>query len=200
MALHRTLARPATHEIAKIKGSRFLGYAAPALDEAAARAHLEEVRALHPTATHHCWAWAGLTDDDHRSSDDGEPAGTAGAPILRRIGGASVTGVVVVVVRYYGGTKLGAGGLVRAYGEAAAAVLDAAEIEEALTRTALVLRFDYGLQGAVQGALNGFDAEQVGAEYGADVALTLAVVDEEVAALIAEVSERTAGRVVPEPI
>jgi putative IMPACT (imprinted ancient) family translation regulator len=116
-----TLAAPASHAI-EVKHSRFLAQAAPVQTSAQALAFLEEI--ARTPATHHCWAWR--IGGDYRSSDDGEPAGTAGRPILAAIDGQGFDRVMVVVTRWYGGVKLGAGGLVRAYGGAAAECLRAA--------------------------------------------------------------------------
>jgi len=113
-----TLAAPVQHGI-EVKHSRFLARAAPIDSPAGAAAFLREVAV--PDATHNCWAWR--LGGDYRSSDDGEPAGTAGRPILAAIDGQGYDRVVVVVTRWYGGIKLGAGGLVRAYGGAAAECL-----------------------------------------------------------------------------
>ena len=113
-----TLAAPVQHAI-EVRHSRFLAHAAPIGTPADASAFLRDVAV--PDATHNCWAWR--LGGDYRSSDDGEPAGTAGRPILAAIDGQGFDRVVVVVTRSFGGIKLGAGGLVRAYGGAAAECL-----------------------------------------------------------------------------
>ena len=113
-----TLAAPARHEI-EVRHSRFLANAAPAASVEEAAAFVRQVSAA--DATHNCWAWR--LGGDYRSSDDGEPAGTAGRPILAAIDGQGCDRIVVVVTRWFGGIKLGAGGLVRAYGGAAAECL-----------------------------------------------------------------------------
>jgi uncharacterized YigZ family protein len=117
-----TLARPATH-LLEVKHSRFIAQAAPAVSPQAALAFLAQV--ADPGATHNCWAYR--IGAEYRSSDDGEPAGTAGRPILAAIEGQDYDRVMVVVTRWYGGIKLGAGGLVRAYGGAAAECLRLAD-------------------------------------------------------------------------
>lgn len=104
------------------KRSRFIGEIFPAADEAEARARIDAARKKYPDARHHCWAWV-LADGAYRWSDDGEPGGTAGAPMLEVLRGADVFGAVCVVTRYFGGTLLGSGGLVRAYSKAAALAL-----------------------------------------------------------------------------
>ncbi len=113
-----TLATAVSHSL-EIKHSRFIAHAAPITDPGAALQFLQQVAV--PDATHNCWAYR--HGNDYRSSDDGEPAGTAGRPILAAIDGQGFDRVMVVVIRWYGGIKLGAGGLVRAYGGTAAECL-----------------------------------------------------------------------------
>lgn len=120
---HRTIAREAEHE-ELVKGSRFLARVAPAAALEEAEAFVEAVRALHGDATHNCWAWR--VGAEMRHSDDGEPGGTAGRPMLEVLLKRGLDGVAMVVTRYYGGTKLGAGGLARAYAGSAARALDLA--------------------------------------------------------------------------
>lgn len=107
-----------------IKGSRFIADAMPVADTAAAMAFVEKIKGEHPKARHHCWALD--VPDSVRNSDAGEPTGTAGAPIARAIEGKNVKNIIIVVTRYFGGVKLGAGGLMRAYGGAANRCLDQA--------------------------------------------------------------------------
>lgn len=109
-----------------IKKSRFIGQAAPIASEEDARAFLAKVSDL--AANHNCWAWR--LGQSYRFSDDGEPSGTAGKPILQAIDGQDLDGVVVVVTRFFGGILLGSGGLVRAYGGTAAQLLRAADKRE----------------------------------------------------------------------
>lgn len=122
---YETVAGEGVHET-EVKGSRFLCLLAPAADEAEARRVIAAVRAAHPSASHHCWAYVlGADGAVQRSSDDGEPGGTAGLPMLRMLTRRGVRCVVAVVTRYFGGTRLGAGGLARAYGGAVGEALDA---------------------------------------------------------------------------
>ena len=104
------------------KRSRFIGEIFPAASENEAKERIAAVRKKYPDARHHCWAWV-LPDGAFRWSDDGEPGGTAGGPMLEVLRGADVYGVLCVVTRYFGGTLLGSGGLVRAYSKAAALAL-----------------------------------------------------------------------------
>ena len=116
-----TLAAPGRIEV-EIRRSRFVAHAAPVTDVEATRSFLESV--ADPAATHNCWAWK--IGSDYRSSDDGEPAGSAGRPILAAIEGRGLDQTMIVVTRYFGGIKLGIGGLVRAYTGSAARCIDAA--------------------------------------------------------------------------
>lgn len=124
---YRTLAEPAELR-QKIERSEFLGIAFPVTREEDFFAELERVQKRHFDATHHCWAFRLFTDARSRSSDAGEPSGTAGKPILAAIEGAALHDVGVIVVRWYGGVKLGTGGLSRAYRETAAAALREARL------------------------------------------------------------------------
>jgi uncharacterized YigZ family protein len=127
---YRTPRAPCTHEIPKIKGSRFIADVAVAADVAAALAHVAAIRKKHHAARHVCWAYRiGEGGERTRASDDGEPSGSGGRPILRAIEQLDLTFVVVAVTRYYGGTKLGVGNLGRAYGGAAAEGLARLEID-----------------------------------------------------------------------
>ena len=150
-----TLAAPASH-LLEVKHSRFLAHAAPIGNAADALAFVASVSVA--DATHNCWAYR--HGGEYRSSDDGEPAGTAGRPILAAIDGQGCDQLVVVVTRWFGGIKLGAGGLVRAYGGAAAECLRRAERRPlvAMREIALVSPFDE--LGSVHAALAAFDAEK----------------------------------------
>lgn len=127
-ASYATIARSASVET-EVTRSRFLAAAVRVEDDSSARAVIIEARKSHRDANHHCSAFVVKPDASiQRSNDDGEPSGTAGAPMLDVINGRGLTNVVVVVTRYFGGTLLGAGGLVRAYGEAVARALDEAGV------------------------------------------------------------------------
>lgn len=139
---HATAATAATHEEI-IEGSRFLAYVWPASGPEHAAELLERVRAEHPDATHHCWAYK--FGEVQRFSDDGEPGGTAGRPMLEVILKRELDMVATVVVRYYGGKKLGAGGLVRAYSGAVSKALDRAGVREVVDMVTLTLGADFAL-------------------------------------------------------
>src|SRR5690606_11515318 len=137
--------------------SRFVAHAVPVEDPDAALQALAEVSV--PEATQNCWAWR--IGDDYRSNDDGEPAGTAGRPILAAIDGQGMDHVMVVVTRWFGGTKLGAGGLVRAYGGTAAECLRRAERVALVEMRELALHAPFEDLGSVHAALAAASAEKL---------------------------------------
>jgi uncharacterized YigZ family protein len=151
-----TLVAPARTEIV-VKKSRFLAQAAPVETPAQALAWLDDI--ADRDATHNCWAYR--IGSAYRFSDDGEPGGTAGRPILSAIEGQGIDLVMVVVTRWYGGINLGAGGLVRAYGGTAAECLRTAARRELIETVEAELACDFALTGAVHGLLAGCDADKL---------------------------------------
>lgn len=138
-----TLAAPAEAALRE-RSSKFLAYAWPVRNEEEIRTHLEALRKRYYDATHHCYAWRlGADGASWRANDDGEPSGTAGKPILGQLLSREVTDCLVVVVRYFGGTKLGVPGLIAAYKEATAAVLEEAEIVERTVDRHIRVDFPY---------------------------------------------------------
>ena len=192
-----TLAAPATHAL-EVRHSRFLAHAAPVDAPAAAMAFI--ARASDPEATHNCWAWR--IGQDYRSSDDGEPAGTGGRPILAAIDGQGCDRVAVVVTRWYGGIKLGAGGLVRAYGGTAAECLRLAERRPLMAMAALELACAFEDLGVVHAALAAHAAEKTGERFEADGAhLSLSLPATRVEALQLRLRDATRDRVrFPTPV
>jgi uncharacterized YigZ family protein len=176
-----------------VKGSRFVATVAPTVSEDDAVKVLAEVRSEWPGATHHCWAWR-LSDGRTRSSDDGEPGGSAGRPILARLRGKDIEDAVVVVTRWYGGTKLGVGGLIRAYGGCAGMALDRADIIEIVRTIAVGVVFEYADTGAVQRVLADMSLAPTDQGYGAQVSLSLAVPTEATEALERALRDATGGR------
>ncbi len=164
--------RPAEYGF-KDRGSRFLGRVIPVASEEHAAHQLADMRKTEWDATHHCWA--SVVDQIARSSDDGEPSGSAGAPISRQIQARELTGVLVVVARWYGGTKLGVGGLVRAYGDAASGALDAAGRLKRTYRTIVRVSFDYADTSPALHTIGQFDIAQQTPVYDERVHLTLAI-------------------------
>ena len=130
--------------IFKEKSSKFLCYAFHVESEEEIAAHLERLRKQYYDATHHCYAWRlGPFGERFRANDDGEPSSTAGKPILGQMLSREVTNCLIVVVRYFGGTKLGVPGLIAAYKESAAAALDASEVVERTVDTRIRVEFSY---------------------------------------------------------
>lgn len=151
MDTYKTIAAPVEEVIFKEKSSKFLGYAFPVTSEEEIKAHLEAVKKAHFSARHWCYAWQ-LGYGRHqryRANDDGEPNNTAGIPIYGQIQSFELTNVLVIVVRYFGGIKLGVGGLVQAYKTTAQLTLQETEIEEKLITEELIINFDYPLMNKV---------------------------------------------------
>ncbi|WP_315037791.1 YigZ family protein [Capnocytophaga sputigena] len=151
MDTYETIASSVQEVIFKEKSSKFLGYAFPVTSEEEIKAHLEEVKKAHFSARHWCYAWQlGYgTNQRYRANDDGEPNNTAGIPIYGQIQSFELTNILVIVVRYFGGIKLGVGGLVQAYKTTAQLTLQEAEIEEKLITEELRIRFEYPLMNKV---------------------------------------------------
>jgi uncharacterized YigZ family protein len=196
-----TLAAPAVAET-KVRGSTFLAHAAPAGDEEVARAFLATVRKEHHAATHNCSAWR-IHSGVWRANDDGEPSGSAGAPILSAIDAVGLLDCVVVVTRYYGGTKLGVGGLVRAYGEAAALALGSAPRLAAVRAVRLRIRYPYELTSSVMRVLERMETFEVEHGYdgsGAEGVVSFAVPVNTAEAVAAGIRDATGGTLAPEEV
>ena len=148
---YKTITTAIEEVIFKEKSSKFLGYAFPITTEDEVKIHLEAVKKKHFSARHWCYAWQlGYgRNERYRANDDGEPNNTAGIPIHGQILSFGLTNVLVIVVRYFGGIKLGVGGLVQAYKTTAQLTLQEAEIEERLITETLILTFDYPLMNKV---------------------------------------------------
>ena len=191
---YRVPARMASAELRE-KGSRFIAevFVVDTID--AAEQHIGTIRRREHAATHHCTAYrVGTGGEQFRYNDDGEPSGTAGLPILRQIDGRALTNVLVVVTRYFGGTKLGTGGLARAYGAAAAEALDAAGTAEREIRENLTVRFSYDDTSPAMSVVNQFDARIESSEYAADTQLTVSVRRSRAADFATALTEALGGR------
>ena len=146
----------------EIKKSRFITYLALVKGSDNAKLYIQKIRDQHPTARHHCWAFvAGAPNDSQQLgfSDDGEPSGTAGRPILGQINSFELTDVLVIVVRYFGGILLGTGGLITAYKEAARDALSQAEIVEKVITQRFEIRFGYELMNEVLRVFKEFEPD-----------------------------------------
>ena len=194
---YRTVAREAVAEI-EVKRSRFRCRVVRVASEAAARSVVEEERKAHWNARHHCAAFViGPGGELQRSSDDGEPAGTAGAPMLEVLLGAEVSDVVAVVTRWFGGVLLGAGGLVRAYGDAVRAGLDEAGVLVRERQQEYAVALDHAEAGRVESALRTRGVAVLGVDYAALATLRVGVPPAEAASLTGWLAELTGGTASP---
>lgn len=179
---HYTTIKKPGEGLYKEKGSKFFGYAFHAGDEEEVEARLEELKKQHHTARHHCYAWRlGAQGDQERANDDGEPANSAGKPILGQIENYGVTYCFVCVVRYFGGTKLGVGGLIQAYKEAAQLALENATLVKRYLTQKLSLTCDYDHVGELLGFLGQqqipYEAPEFGQSCTIDIEVRLGELD-----------------------
>jgi len=172
------------------KKSEFIGHAFFTPDEESARAAIEKIRALHPQATHNVFAYKIRTSGVSRSSDDGEPQGTAGTPVLKVIDLNNVTDITIVVTRYFGGILLGAGGLVRAYTKAAAGAVEAAGKAEIITVKSFKVSFAYPIHNSVVRVLERYGAE-ISDKIFTDSVTVCASLEKEIFKALAEELEST---------
>lgn len=182
----------------EVKGSRFIACVAHTLEDSEAADHLKRVQKRWPKASHYCSAslFGAPTDSQSMaSSDDGEPSGTAGRPMLTALQNSSVGEVTVIVVRYFGGVKLGTGGLQRAYTDATVAALDALTREWRVFKQRYQLRFDYTDQGEVEPLLAEVNAEVAAADYKEAVCLDVLLRPHEVEPMQKRLQAATRGRV-----
>lgn len=172
---YQTISRMASGEF-RDRGSKFIAYAYPAYNEDEWKAALEDVRKLHPKARHHCYAFRlGLDQNNFRANDDGEPSGTAGRPILGQIDSFGLTYVIVIVIRYFGGTLLGTSGLINAYRESTALALREADIIERTVEEVYRLSFDYGLMGNVMSSIEHLQLNMIGQNFDTSATVDLAI-------------------------
>ena len=142
--IYKTIVKASEEVLFKDRNSKFFGYAFPVSDEEQVKEHLEELKKKHHSARHWCYAWQlGKEDFQYRANDDGEPSNSAGMPIYGQIQSFEVTNILIVVVRYFGGVKLGVGGLINAYRTAAQLALEVADIEERTIDFKYEISFDY---------------------------------------------------------
>lgn len=194
---YETILTDASDEFIERK-SRFIGHIAPAKTEEEALAYLAEIRAKHREATHHVFAYILRESGVKRMSDDGEPQGTGGIPVLDVIEREALVDVVVVVTRYFGGTLLGTGGLVRAYSHGAKIAVDAAQRVRMNPCTVLEMAFDYGLYGKISYILPKYNAQTLASDFGAVVTVKLMMTSDKVMAFQKELAELTAATVIPQ--
>jgi uncharacterized YigZ family protein len=188
-----TVAAEGVHET-EVSRSRFVCALAPADTEEEARAFIARVRAEHPGATHNCWAYVvGADGGLQKSDDDGEPGGTAGLPMLQMLMRRGVRCAVAVVTRYFGGTKLGAGGLIRAYGGAVGEALDAVGTTVRQRYRLVTVTTDHRRAGRLENDLRSGGRSVREVTYGAQVTIELGLPEAELDAFRGWLADTTAG-------
>ncbi len=195
MTPYRSAAKAATAEFI-IKKSRFIGRIAPVQSAAEAEEFIAQIKKQHRDAAHNCWAYS-LRDGQMRYSDEGEPQGTAGLPILDVLQKKNLLDCAVVVTRYFGGILLGAGGLVRAYSQAASEAVNAAGIALMTPCQVLQVVCDYGFYGTLQRLLPSCGAEMLSADFMEEITVTLRLRAELAEVFSRQLSEKSNGSVIP---
>jgi len=188
----QTILVPVHHELL-IKKSRFIACVQPMADRAGAQQVVAGLRARHPGAAHVCWAL--LAGGQSAAVDDGEPSGTAGRPMLDVLRHQDLEGVLATVVRYFGGVKLGAGGLVRAYTDSVAQALLQAEKIAIIRKTVLRCSAPYPLEGLVRREIDGVGATLLDVAHGNDVVFAFSLPEAAAGAFAARLNEAGHGRI-----
>ncbi len=184
----------AVHSELVIKKSRFIGCVQPVADRAQAQHIVATLRAAHPDAVHVCWAL--MAGGQSAAVDDGEPSGTAGRPMLEVLRHQDLEGVLATVVRYYGGIKLGAGGLVRAYTDAVAQALLGATKTAIIAERELICRVPYALEGMIRREIDAVGARLISVNHDADVTVTLTIPEPNADDFVAALNELGNGQLV----
>lgn len=191
---YHTISAPSQAEL-KVSGSKFLGFAFPAASRDEVATHLSALEKKYFDATHHCYATRlGAGGEDFRAADQGEPSGTAGKPILAAIDEKKLTDILIVVVRYFGGTKLGTGGLARAYNDAATEVVRTATIVEIILTEELRLMISYDDLNTFHHLAAKYNIPSPQATYADEIIFTIHVRRSLAKAFRADVVERTNDR------
>lgn len=192
-------AAPVTFE-EEIKKSRFITYLAHTPGIEAAKAFVQQIKSKHSDARHNCWGFVAGRPSDSMLwgfSDDGEPSGTAGKPILAQLSGSGVGEITAVVTRYSGGIKLGTGGLVKAYGGGVQQALTVLQTKEKVITSVLRLRCAYNQMSLVESLLVEYAGRQLSADFGQEIEMTMEVDSRCVQALIAKLTNRSGGQICP---
>lgn len=190
---YKTIKSECSAEI-EIKKSRFIATVFPCKTEAQAQEFLNRMRKKYWDARHNVYAFSLRENKLRRFSDDGEPHSTAGLPVMEVINHSEITDIAVVVTRYFGGILLGTGGLVRAYSEAARAVLDAAEVEEILAAKQFKIECEYADYDILNKLLEGFKVKIMSTDFADKISITLGVVAEQFDALNEKYTDTFCGK------
>lgn len=172
---YKTIKENNQFEIDKIKGSRFIGTLIKVSKRDEAEKELENIRKKNYNATHNCFAYTVGIDNDiiTRYSDDGEPSGTAGRPMMNVLESSGISNVLLIVTRYYGGTKLGTGGLMKAYSEAAKEVISHSKVIDVEIKTSLIFNYPYDNTSMVMNLISRYGADIIEEKYGDDAEMLI---------------------------
>ena len=178
----------------EINKSKFIAHVKYVEEEESAKEFLQQLKKKYYDATHNCSAWVlGVNGDKQKSNDDGEPGGTAGNPILETIKKNELTNVMIVVTRYFGGIKLGAGGLIRAYSHTAALGISASKVVTMTPMQRLSITINYNLLASVENWIRNKNISVEDKDYSENVTLTLLLLPEEVENRLTELKDLTAA-------
>ncbi len=187
--VYTTISEPAKG-IYKEKGSKFLAFGYPVMEEEQIKHHIQELKQKYYDARHHCYAWQlGLDDNHYRVNDDGEPSGTAGKPIHGQIRSHGVTNLLIVVVRYFGGTKLGTSGLINAYKCATADVLANAKMVEKTINNHYKVQFSYAVMNDVMRVIKEEEPDIINQQFDINCLMQLCVRQSKSGFLIAKLEK-----------
>jgi uncharacterized YigZ family protein len=187
---YRTITAPSPEVLFKDRNSKFFGYAFPINNEEEVKPLIDQLKKSHHQARHWCYAWVlGKSYERFRANDDGEPSNSAGAPIHGQLQSFDLTNVLVVVVRYFGGTKLGVGGLINAYRTGAQLALDAAIIAERTIDIVFDIEFEYPLLNKVMRLIKDHDVNIIKQEMMLHCHFTLSIREKDAALVIAAFEE-----------
>jgi uncharacterized YigZ family protein len=191
----QTVAATCRHEGEQVKGSRFIVDIVSVAAESDARDALSAIAAEFADASHHCWAWRIATPSIERASDDGEPSGSAGRPILAQLAGRDLVDTAAIVTRYFGGTKLGVGGLVRAYGGAVGEALDTMQLLPWIEMGKLRFDHDYSYTDAIERLVRDADGTIMDRSFGAAVSLQIRLPNAATVGFATALADLTAGAI-----
>lgn len=196
MDTYKTIAST-TEGLYKEKGSKFISFAFHVEREEEVKETMERLKKEYYDARHHCYAWRmGTSGEATRVVDDGEPSSTAGRPILGQILSRELTFVLVVVIRYFGGTKLGVSGLIQAYKEAASDALLQAEIVERTIDSEVKIRFEYVLMNGVMSIIKEFSPAILEQEFDNDCVMKLSIRNKEYGAMVSKLEKITGVQII----
>lgn len=187
----------------EIKKSRFITYLAPAKGVDAAKSFIQQIKEQHSSARHHCWAFvAGAPDDSQQLgfSDDGEPSGTAGKPILAQLMGSGIGEIVAVVVRYYGGILLGTGGLVKAYGNGVQQALKQLPTQIQIPQSQYQITCDYQQLTVIETLLQQVGGSIVQADYSVNIHLILSLPTQHIEQIMSKLRDVSRGALLLSPV